>query len=319
MNIFIDESGNFVSGINVICSIIIPETIAGYVERKYQDFEKGVPRDELTDGEVKGFGLSFDSRMKFFDFLNQYKEIKITPATIDLDLQEENIMTDFFNYVHNDYKTGISQAILNKDENRRKELSKRLKTYNQSPTLFIHQLLLVANLYKTFDHLLVYYLDRKYDFCFERIKIMIDRKNPTGLTNYEKLTRDGLPMFFQNISKKQPLGIVAEAWTADHPFRRNFECEEGIDVSKICKDNIQFKDSKTEKFLRIVDIVVNSFSLCLKRILDPDEEDMLYAKISNNLATGPKVGPNFILIGNEEKDPKVKVPSKYLKFYRQCS
>ena len=165
-------------------------------------------------------------------------------------------------------------------------------------------------IYKTLDHMLVYYLDSKYEFCFNHINIIVDRKNPTKITDYEKLTRDGIPLFCYNLSKSNPLGVVTEVWNADHPFRKNFECEGGIDLSKVLS-NISFKDSKSEYGLRIADIIANTLYMCLKGDIDYK----VYRKMTTNFATGPKVGPNLILMGDEKKNGRMKVPQKYLRFY----
>ena len=109
MYIYVDESGNFASGVNTVCSIIIPDTIHDYLKKPFRKFEKTIPVEEFKNGEVKGTNLSYQSRLQFFEFLNQYKEIRITPSAIDLSIQEPHIVDEFFDYAIGGYTKEISK------------------------------------------------------------------------------------------------------------------------------------------------------------------------------------------------------------------
>jgi hypothetical protein len=66
-----------------------------------------------------------------------------------------------------------------------------------------------------------------------------------------------LPAWVTGWSQEDPLTMIEEIHTADHPFVQNWERLEGIDVGKMLRNNVHYVSSASSKGIQIADMLAS--------------------------------------------------------------
>ena len=94
-------------------------------------------------------------------------------------------------------------------------------------------------------------------------------------------------------SKSQPFPLVKEIHTQSHPFVRLYNTREGIDITKLMRNNPHWVDSKENWGVQLADIAAHIVSRATYASSDDDSSLSLYRALMRSSPYGPRRGPGL--------------------------
>jgi len=322
MKFFFDEAGNFnpkTGGKLSLCvGIAVPDSVELAFEHGFANFVKCLDKSELKQGEPKGYLLTINSRRTFCMLLNSfikrvcvYPQIMLYSKIYDKDL--ENLRRDLYDFFKEysktfKYKTMQESVLL---------LGKQVKNMHESQIL--RMITLVYCIFITLQHSIIFLTSGENRDSFNKVDLVIDP------VNKQKDSRENisfLPLlkgWTLAWSQKNPIVLVEEIHTRNHPFVKKYERPDNkVDFTDIIKNGICYSDSKTSWGLQVADIAANSLKLALEDACCNGSNLEFYGRIMQNSTLGDKIAPGFITISEsnsrstgKEWDILAKVRKEY--------
>lgn len=278
MRIFYDESGDFslktIPGISIVASLTCTDKFYEDICYFMNCFEK---KTELFT-EIKGSDLGIQQRLKICNFINKNRSsISITITMVDSritsveHLHEYRINQSKTFQSNKDYYISIGGSSLLSEFDRLIKIAEYAT--RMSDEEFLQSILIVNNVRKTIQNLLIKFLDFKYAKFFKSFDFVFDRKLSSKLSAMEKYLSTYIMAFLQDNPMKQKPLIVVNTWKKGHPFVDNCMNEdENIVINNIFTKGLQFKDSREEPGLRLIDIVSNTI---YQYLISPNNKELL--------------------------------------------
>jgi len=282
MYIFVDESGIFVRSqvqnwaVSCVGALIVPEEeFSGILD----SFKKLKKHWRTRNVEIKGNKLDEREISTLSSILSEYNVIFQVTA-IDMQTQSNARITyhkfeqaeKLTDFVTDKYHPNLVRQL--------KELQNSLRELSNQ--LYIQAVVSVELLYRVLQNATLYYAQYKPQGLgsFEWIIDAKDKK----LTQFEELWKTILLPFLQSKSIRKPFAQLKEAdysfferfcgvypETPDHlqEAAGNHSPFEYVDIGRIFKDHLQFKQSHDNLGLQIVDILTNAIRRAMNGNLQP--------------------------------------------------
>lgn len=287
MQIFIDESKNFLIPSEVKCAVscvsalVIPDEDYQAVSKAFDALkaEWGISQDEVKGRDLNEVRIASVIRM-----LNQYDVIFETVA-IDMGLQTEAGVSTHKNTQADKLVENITTAHLT---SLIESLNEAQKQYRQMPNqLYVQNALMVRLLANVLQKASLYYVQRKPSEL-GRFRWVIDGKDRTVTPSekfWQKITRPAL----EAKSLREPLELLKGAdYSFFMPFYgkkertpehlRKAAGDDGpfvyADITKIMAE-LSFENSENENGLQLVDILCNAIQRAMNGNLQPHGWEMI--------------------------------------------
>lgn len=278
MNIYIDESGSFVSAQhlnawNVVAAYAVPEKNRRPLERAISDLKRVV--GDIPKKEVKLHELT---EQQYVTFLAQLSK---------LDGCVYFIATDTGLYTSEDvlqHQKEQAECILEHIDKMRFEGGRQgliqlaKKVENLPPQLYAQLFCQIQLMHEVVSSAVLYFVQRQPSTLGE-FRWRIDRKNHIR-TRFEEAFETLSPAILQTISLREPLIMFRgqdysrmkryEYAPDEMPtylyddYGINLRGEGGLNLQKIIRENLMFEDSRTSAGIQAVDLIVSGIRRCLR-------------------------------------------------------
>lgn len=281
MQIFIDESKNFLIPSEVKCAVscvsclVIPDEDYKAVSRAFDALKADWG---VSHTEVKGRDLDEGRVASVVRMLNRYDVIFETIA-IDMGLQTEDGILNHKNAQADKLMENITPAHLPSLVESIKEAQKKFR--DMPNQLYVQTTLMVRLVANILQRASLYYAQRK-PRELGRFRWVVDAKDKT-VTPYEDFWKKITLPALQTISLREPVGLLKGAdYSSFMPFYgemarapqhlREAAGNDGpfvyMDLNKIMKD-LSFENSERETGLQLVDILCNAIQRAMNDKLQP--------------------------------------------------
>ena len=276
MNIFVDESGSFVSAPNVnswncVVAYVAPEDDARRMRIFLAKLKRG--SGHPVNEEIK---LRDVSESEYFAFLQRLNTLSGVLFAVATDAGRNNLTNVI---IHQ--KVQVLNILKNKPRmkyERGREavqiLSDQLEAL--SPQLYVQLHCQVILLFDVVSRSLLYFVQR-HPKSLGKFRWRVDQKNTTKI-DFEDAFEKVAPAFLQSISLERPIVMLKGAdysYLTPYQYKEGeaptylkddygIEVDSGINIQKIIRDDIKFVDSKANKGVQVADLLASGLRRCLR-------------------------------------------------------
>lgn len=310
MNIYIDESGNFVStkergSWSVVAAFAVPDKNAPLLEHIINSAKTSIGCNTHPEIKLKHFEGNEPSYFAFLEALYALDGVLIATAY--------DPSADTLNDVIQDQKA-LTKSILKDLERMRYEGGRKgvellgAELARLSPQLYV-QIMCQLELMDEVVHRAINYFAQRHPETLREFKWRIDRKNTSPISfeaAFEKLS----PTLLQGRSLSTPFRKIRSA-NFDYSYLEAFQIpippylkedhgldiqgEGGLDIQKIVRGDIQFVDSRMVAGVQAVDLIVSGIRRCLRHnFLD---NELAAARLGRLMVQDPRTQTPVRLIG----------------------
>lgn len=276
MKFYFDESGSFripTAGehcVGIVVGVTIPETAEAEVFAKYDDFIATLsssafksPRSGI-DKEPRGYLLSLEERQRFCQMISELEPVLIDPVILDITSLAKS---------GRDVKIGLvkklewyaSQCVHQTMRDETLLLSRQFNRLSDNQALRLFAL--AQCIRRTFQSTLLFRSGDEYLNCWDSLRFEIDPVQVKPGSREEQVFKWTILGWLAAWSVKEPITTVEEIHTQDHPFVKNFETKNGIDLGKVLKENIHYVSSARSKGVQIADMAASVVSYATNGIV----------------------------------------------------
>lgn len=278
MNIFIDESGSFVSANhaeswNAVAALVAPETARKEIESIVNRARSSRHNQILQ--EIKLREINED---QYFEFLYQLGRLPIALFCVATDAGLNSLDTVKQHQIQQAEKIRINIPKM-RFESGKQGLGKLANDIAAlPPQLYMQLICQVELIYETFIGSVTYFVQR-HPKCLREIRWRIDQKN-SDKTAFEAAFEKIAPAVLQSKSLERPFPMIREcdySSMAHYEFTKEtlptyLKGDYGIEtkdsawnIGKILRDNMKFVDSKSSAGVQAADLIVSGIRRCLRR------------------------------------------------------
>ncbi len=317
MYIFIDESGDFkvpnhssTHSIAVVMGVSVSDIAMKELENRYNLWKATLSSTECKNGEPKGSMITGIHKKEFCKILMSIKGVLVTPVTLDLsslsgqkEVRLNELMHDLFidtsRKMH--YETGRSQMNL---------YAKHFKNLSSNQSLKVYAI--VNCVREALDHAIIFSSSGRHKKSWNHVKVEIDRINKRSNNREEKVFSLMVLSWLAGWSVSKPFILIREIHTKDHPFIKNFDTENGVDIGKMLRGNIYWSNSSESWGLQIADIASNIVYQAGIDLTDKRGALSLFSLLMRASPYGPRRGPGLF---TPCRDLPKNVATKYKPLY----
>ena len=97
----------------------------------------------------------------------------------------------------------------------------------------------------------------KYESSWNSLRFEIDPVENIPGNREERVFETMLPMWVSSWSHDEPFTEIEGIDTADHPLVKNWDCNDGLDIGKMFKDNVHYVSSASSKGIQLADMTAS--------------------------------------------------------------
>jgi len=263
MLFYFDESGGFEAQprghrAGIVVGVVLPESARDDVFDRFQAFLATLAQAEHDRGEPKGARLSDDSRSRFSEFVADCEDLLVVVTMLDLTpLAQLDAAT-------------LRQSIIKKlnwwaEQCRYQTLREEVTLLaKQAGNLSVPQTLRLAAtarcVMRALTHAVIRFAGDDHRPCWNTIRFELDavqrRPGSREQTVFEML----LPAWITGWSIQEPMALIEELHTPDHPFVKQYETGEKIDFGAILRGNVHWRTSTGNPGIQIADMAATLVS-----------------------------------------------------------
>ena len=124
---------------------------------------------------------------------------------------------------------------------------------------------------RAMEHAVIRFAGDCYRPSWSAIRFELDAVQTRPGSREQRVFETLLPAWIAGWSVKNPITLVEELHTPDHPFVKQFDRAEGIDVGTILRDNVHWRTSASNLGIQIADMVATVVSRAVHGITTPRE------------------------------------------------
>ena len=285
MNIFIDESGSFVSSNkldswNCVAAYVMPERIKSKSKKALAMLKSKAIPPAKRGGEIK---LREASERDYFQFLTRLGNLDGVLFAAVTDAGRNDLAEIRFHQKEQVAKirANIPRMIYEEGKQAIGLLADQLEAL--SPQLYVQLHLQVNMIFDVIGRALLYFVQRD-PITLRRFKWRIDQKN-TSKTDFEDAFEKVAPALLQSRSIDEPLVMLEGAdYSALAPYEygegeaptylteaTGIEIRRGLNIGKLLRENREFEDSTRSEGIQIADLLASGIRRCLRNGFDDNQ------------------------------------------------
>ncbi len=256
MKLFFDETGAFRPGrtgeieLAAVMGVVVPEIHTETLRAGFSTFVETLPREYFQKSEPKGRLLSVDQLRTFATMLNAHRGTMLIPVTFNREIRGSSFDSwpaALRKLLEDEAKKCVHTTMRDELE----ELARRCA--NLSPEQLARLLTYKIAVEKAVNAVALFYHCKKYHNSYSPIRVIFDHTGKSN--NREELVFKNMVFLWVT---KNVVQTVRQIHTESHPFVRLYGArvngKRAFDISKILRDNFEFRDSKTCWQLQVADI-----------------------------------------------------------------
>lgn len=259
MKFFFDESGLFrvpvTSGthdVGIVSGVVIPESIEAAVFDEFSKFIKTLPDTAFAKGEVKGRLLDDEARKRLADMIVDLPAgILFCPIMLDLtsligtpraairSAVAEKLTAIQATCRHATLRAGIGQLAAGVGKLSDQQVL-RLAAWAKC-------------IRRCINDSIIFHSGDVHHKSWSTLRFEIDPVQQSGGTENESF-QFLLPAWVTAWSRDKPLTLIKGIHTTEHPFVKNWDCSDGVDIGKMLKDNVHYVPSDKSIGIQLADV-----------------------------------------------------------------
>jgi len=263
MKFFFDESGTFSvphdrqqHAVGIVVGVIVPETHEGELWDRFRKFVASLPASAVKNNEPKGHLLDEEARRAFAIMVSEMEGILICPTILDLTSMAGRA-AKIRDKVVDKLATTATQC---EHKSMRGEVSLLGRQFgNLSPEVGFRLGAWAQCIKRCIDDSVFFHSGPEFHDCWTNTNMTfeIDAVQPNTGSREEQVFTRMLPMWVTARCRKEPIVLIEEIHTENHPFVRQWDTESGIDLGKMFRGNVRFCLSHESTGLQIADIAAS--------------------------------------------------------------
>jgi hypothetical protein len=263
MLFYFDESGTFEAQpqghrAGIVVGVVLPESAHKNVIDRFQEFLATLGSNECDRGEPKGARLTDDSRGRFSELFAACQDLLLAVTMLDLTPLAQIDATMFRESIVERLRWWAGQC---RHQTMRDEVSLLAK---QTGNLSVPQTLRLAATARCFmralEHAVIRFAADRYRPCWDTIRFELDAVQTRSGSREHQVFKTLLPAWITAWSIENPITLVEELHTPDHPFVKQFNRANGIDVGAILRGNVHWRTSAGSPGIQIADMAATVVS-----------------------------------------------------------
>jgi len=259
MKFYFDESGNFQlppageHRVGIVVGVAIPDLDEVEVFRKFNAFLSNLPTSSFKSGEPKGRLLDHGGCKALANLLINLPGILFCPIMLDL--------TSLVGKPEADVGGLVSKKLMQfqgtcKHQVFRDEIVTLANNVCAMSTQQCLRLVAWAKcISRTLNDSIVLHSGTKYESSWNSLHFEIDPVEQSPENREERVFEMLLPMFVRSWSYDEPFTKIEGIHTCDHPLVKNWDHDEGLNIGKMFKNNVNYVSSAGSKGIQLADMV----------------------------------------------------------------
>lgn len=298
---FIDESGTFEipnssddHAAAIVVGVVVPEVRKRTLFSQYTEFAAHLHRSEHNaKGEPKGARLSRTSRERFADMVAGISGVLLLPVTADLS-ELVGIAQAFPATLSKSLRDFAPTCIHQTMRDEVVELSRQVNNLSAQEVLKL--LLYTECIQECVHHAVLYLSEPPYRDCWTQVDISIDRLSKRPTSREKQVFQVMLLSWLTAWSVKNPITLIKEVHTKDHPFVQRFDTDEGIDMRRLVGDGLRWVDSADSPGVQIADIAAAIVFSAVHDLQNQDDQLPPFVSLMRCCPLVPEDGPGFVTL-----------------------
>jgi hypothetical protein len=237
MNFYFDESGDFrvpvdtqEHAVGIVVGVAIPEMHQPNLWQRFQALQNTLPSSAFKKGEPKGNLLDANGRRAFATFIAESDGILVCPILLDL-----TSMAGRAESLRNAVSRKLTEwaALCVHETMRQQVLLLSRQVGNLSPEVTFRLAAWARCIMRCIDNSIVGHSGQEYHDCWNSLRFEIDAVCRSSGNREEQVFPNMLPSWVTAWSAKQPFTLIEEIHTESHPFVRNWDTIQGVDLQPI--------------------------------------------------------------------------------------
>lgn len=311
MHFYFDESGDFSPPSSmgehksaVVVGVDIPEVAEAGVFASFNNFVNSLSSNELDRGEPKGRLLTDENRKQFCEAIAAQEPLIVTPTLLDLTTLADGAGNKSKESLIAKLQSIAPECKYESMANELRLLARQIANLSLQQNL---RLVALAHcIFQSVKNCVLFHSASEYDSCWDDLVIDIDPVQPRPGSREQIVFEKIMLGWMTAWSKQDPIVIIEEIHTEDHPFIRNYAAGTGIDLGALLRDRIRWPSSSSSPGLQIADMCATVNSLVVRRIVNAQHLHD-YGVLMKRSCLGPLDAPGLLTIA----DCDVDVGSRY--------
>jgi hypothetical protein len=275
MKFFFDESGNFRvpqdrqdHAVGIVVGVVVPETAEAALLQRFGQFIQTLPPSAFKDGEAKGNLLDDEERHAFAKLISEATGCMVCPMILDLTSMAGRSQ-EICDKIVAKLKVWASQC---KHETLRLEVELLARQVgNLSPEAAFRLATWAQCIKRCVADSIVAHSGRGYYSCWADVTFEIDAVQPKAASREQRVFETMLPAWVTAWCQRDPFTLIEEIHTADHPFVKQWDTADGIDLGKLFRGNVRFSSSNTSPGLQMADMASSVVRRAVAGIVCPSD------------------------------------------------
>jgi hypothetical protein len=259
MYFYFDESGDFAIPHSptthkaaVVMGVMVSDIIHNELCQQFHKFVAALDASECVNGEPKGSRLSYAHRRAFCDMLTEYDGIFFTPVTLDLSSLSQSGKKQMTEGMYQALCASAERMLYPEARESMLLIARQYRNLSINQALRIYSL---ANcIREALEHAIIFLANRGHESAWEHIRFEIDRVQVRPNGREEKVFSLMVLAWLAGWSRSRPFTLIKEIHTPGHPFVKQYDLSDGIDISKLVRDRIYWVDSSESWGVQMADI-----------------------------------------------------------------
>lgn len=296
MRFFIDEAGSFrvpssaeTHRVAVAAGLAVADHAWEDLASRFRMFSAGLAPRERDKGEPKGRLLTAEHQAEFAELLAASEGVCLAPVT--LDLSSLSGAETAFQEVHLRVSRLAERMIYPSAQAQMGLLAKQVRNLSQEQVLrlytwsyCIHQLL---------EHAILFLSHGRTAASWNAVAWEIDRVQIRRGSREEQVASVMLYAWLVAWSQARPFGLAEWIHTADHPFVKNFDTPDGINLGKLVRDAMHWGTSRDSPGLQMADIAASIVHRAADQLDDREGAVSRYGTLMRSSPYGHVRGPGL--------------------------
>jgi hypothetical protein len=261
MQFYFDESGNFQlppvgeHRVGIVIGVAIPDLDEPEVFRQFDAFRSNLPGSSFKSGEPKGRLLDDAGRKALADMLVDLPGILLCPIMLDL--------TSLVGQPQANVPGLVSRRLMQlqatcKHESLRNQIAALANDVDvMSPQQALRLVTWAKCVARTVHDSIILHSSAKYESFWNSLRFEIDPVQQIPGNREERVFQKLLPMWVSSWSHDHPFSEIEGIHTPDHPLVKNWDCDKGLDVGKMFKNNVHYVSSASSKGIQLADMTAS--------------------------------------------------------------
>jgi len=263
MLLYFDESGGFEARpqghrAGIVVGVALPESARDDVFCRFEEFLGTLTQAERDRAEPKGARLSDDSRCRFSEFVADCEDLLVVVTMLDLTTLARLDAATLRESIVKKLNWWARQCRYQTLRDEVKLLAKQVGNLSVPQTL---RLVATARcVMRALAHAVIRYAGDGHRPCWNTINLELDAVQTRAGSREQTVFETLLPAWITGWSIQEPITLIEELHTPDHPFVKQYETGERIDLGAMLRGNVHWRKSAGNPGIQIADMAATVVS-----------------------------------------------------------